>query len=313
MLYESRWIKNGNDNSVVGRQGKKGVWFCALHAVMQVWYFVLRGTKFVPGEMEHINLWTASLKARSLWAHVMMSDSKSGLEAVHTIRNLIISVSLLAAAEASLIASLLNILTDPAKLEQIDTFSKSDPISDGNSFVAAEVKVALTLGVVALSLLIFAQCVRIAVHLGFLIRIVPVNMNVSIPLRDATFVLTQRMSLYFALGLRFLYAFVPLMFYMTLGALALAISTGLLLIALLLLDIIPAGHTQKLLRETDESLMETRTTRSGCSDVDIARSTPCSQLGLPDRCVPRGRHGRPTIVDGEGSNPAGSMQKSEQP
>lgn len=225
--------------------------FLAYH----VWYFLLRGTKYLPGS-ESINLWTASLKSRGLWAHVMMSDGREGLTAVHTIRNMIISVSLLAAAEAALIAELINLLTDPVRLARIEEFAESDPISNGDSFMSASTKVALALGDVFLSFLIFAQCVRIGVHLGFMFRVVPEHLNTSIPLRDATIVLTQRVSLYFALGLRFLYAFVPLAFYMTLGSIALVISTGILLFALLLLDVIPAGPSKALLRQTEQDLAE---------------------------------------------------------
>lgn len=225
----------------------------------------------LPGQ-EHVNLWTTSLKARSLWASVMMAKASEGLAAVHTVRNMIISVSLLAAADAALIAQLLNILTDPAKLKQIDEFASADPISNGDSFMSAAVKVALALGAVALSLLVFAQCVRISVHLGFLIRVVPENLNTSLPLKDATIVLVQRASLFFALGLRFLYAFVPLSFYMSLGSLAFLISTVLLLVALIMTDVVPAGNARALLRQSDMDIHAASLTESDRMEIE-----ECSQ------------------------------------
>jgi len=213
-----------------------------------VWYFGLRGTSFLPLGVEHINLWTTSVRTRSLWSEIMMSNSKEGINAVHTIRNMIISVSLLAAAEATLISQLLNILTDPARLEQIQKFNLSDPISGGESLLSPAVRVALALAALFLSLLTFSQNVRISVHLGFLIRIVPSHRNLHLPLMDETIVLMQRTSLYFTLGLRLMYSFVPLVFYMALGATALLISTCLLMLALFFLDTVPKRHMKRLLR-----------------------------------------------------------------
>ena len=226
--------------------------------VYHVWYFLLRGTKYVPYfGMEKTNLWYTGLKARSLWAHIMMRHASEGLAAVHTVRNLLISVSLLAAAEATLVVQLLSILTDPAKIEQIEEYAVSDPITSGNSFMSASTKVAIALGDIFLSLLLFVQCVRISVHLGFLIRVVPENLNTRLPLRDATIVLTQRTTLFFSLGIRFLFGFVPLAFYMTLGTLALLISTVLLLLVMLFLDVIPSGgSTEWLLRTASEAVLE---------------------------------------------------------
>jgi len=250
-------LERFDDKMVSGKTWDIVTFVCCVTAFLayHVWYFLLRGTKYLPGS-ETINLWTASLKSRGLWAHVMMSSGKEGIVAVQTIRNMIISVSILAAAEAALASQMLNLLTDPARLARIQEYAESDPISNGDSFLSPSTKVALALGAVFLSFLIFAQCARIAVHLGFLFRVVPENLNSSIPLRDATIVLTQRVSLYFALGLRFLYAFVPLAFYMTLGSLALVISTGILLIALLLLDVIPSGPSEALLRQTEQDIAE---------------------------------------------------------
>ncbi|KAI8108592.1 hypothetical protein M9434_006617 [Picochlorum sp. BPE23] len=250
------------------------------------WYFCLRGTRWLPHE--NLNLWSTNLKARSLWAHVMMSDKREALAAVHTVRNLIISVSLLAAAQASLIAQLLNILTDPTKLEQMEKYAASDPITKGDSFLSPEVKVALALGDMFLSLLLFAQCVRISVHLGFLIRIVPENMNACLPFRETTFVLMQRASLFFALGIRCLFGFVPLAFYMTLGCLALLVSTVILIIVMLFLDVIPTTyHTQSLLRSSADAVVEASSYESPrlsghCDGAGVSGHQVAADTSRPD-------------------------------
>jgi hypothetical protein len=49
---------------------------------------------------------------------------------VQTIRNQVLAVSILAAATAPMTATLVNVMTDSAKLQQVADFSKVDPISD---------------------------------------------------------------------------------------------------------------------------------------------------------------------------------------
>ena len=99
----------------------------------------------------------------------MMQDPKEGINSVQTVRNMIISVALLATADAGLISTLLNLLTDPQRLQQMRVFSEQDPISGGEPLIGPAVKVALALAALFFSFLTFAQCVRIAVHLVRLI------------------------------------------------------------------------------------------------------------------------------------------------
>ena len=44
------------------------------------------------------------------------------------------------------------------------------------------------------------QCVRLAVHLGFCIRVKGVHKDTDLPLREEIIVMTERCSLYFTLG-----------------------------------------------------------------------------------------------------------------
>lgn len=62
-----------------------------------------------------------------------------------------------------------------------------------------------------------------------------------------------RASLFFTCGLRLLYGFVPLAFYMGLGPTALLISTVLVVVALLLLDTVPARQVKHLIRASTQA------------------------------------------------------------
>lgn len=204
------------------------------------------------------NMWKTGNKARSLWADRMMGSSAEALLAVHTVRNLLISVSWFAAAEATLVIALLNILTDPGSIQQIENYNMNDPITRGDSFMSVPVKISLSLSSLFISLLLFVQSARLAVHLGFLVRVVPENVNTSIPFRETTIVLTQRMNFQFSVGVRLLFAFVPLTFYSMLGTLALLISTFILILLMFFLDIIPSSSPTLdwLIRTHNESVYE---------------------------------------------------------
>ena len=91
---------------------------------------------------------------------------------------------------------------------------------------------------------------------GFLVRVIPAHPHINLPLREETILLMQRASLYFTVGLRLLYGFVPLAFYMATGPLAMLISTVLLLISLILLDTVPARQVDNLLRVSTVTSMD---------------------------------------------------------
>ena len=76
---------------------------------------------------------------------------------------------------------MLNILTNPASIAQIEEYSRTDPITHGDSFISVPVKISLSLSTLFISLLLFVQSARMAVHLGFLVRVVPENVNTTVP------------------------------------------------------------------------------------------------------------------------------------
>jgi hypothetical protein len=247
-------------------------------------------------------LWSTGKKARSVWADRMMNSSSESLLAVHTVRNLLISVAWFAAADSALIVAMLNILTTPSSIAQIEEYSVTDPITHGDSFMSVPVKISLSLSTLFISLLLFVQSARMAVHLGFLVRVVPENVNIKIPFREGmhvrralarpdahsltrslahshappvTVVLIQRMNFQFSVGVRMLFAFVPLTFYAMLGTLALLISTLVLLTLMFFLDVVPSSSPALdwLMRTHQQSVEEASVCDAGGSDVSF-RSTP---------------------------------------
>ena len=222
-----------------------------------LYYFSSTVSHLLPPSTE--NLWRTGKHARSLWAESMMSSPSEALLAVHTVRNLLISVAWFAAADSALIVAMLNILTNPSSIAQIEEYSATDPITRGDSFMSVPVKISLALSTLFISLLLFVQSARMAVHLGFLIRVVPDSAasNSNVPFRQFTVVLTQRMNFQFSIGVRMLFAFVPLTFYAMLGTLALLISTVVLLCLMIYLDVVTSTTAAAwTMKNHEESVME---------------------------------------------------------
>lgn len=241
-------------------------------------------------------LWSTGKKARSVWADRVMNSSSESILAIHTFRNLLISVAWFAAADSALIVHTLNVLTSPSSIAQIEEYEATDPITHGDSFISVPVKISLALAVLFMSLLLFVQSARMAVHLGFLVKVVPENANRKIPFREGmyvgrslarpeahshaptlavTVVLIQRMNFQFSVGVRMLFAFVPLTFYAMLGTLALLISTLVLLVLMFFLDVVPSSSpaVDWLMRTHQESVEEASICAEGGSDVSF-RSKP---------------------------------------
>ena len=218
-----------------------------------LYYFSSTVSRLLPPSTE--NLWHTGNQARSLWAETMMSSAGEALLAVHTVRNLLISVAWFAAADSALIVAMLNILTNPSSIAQIEEYSANDPITHGDSFMSVPVKISLALSTLFISLLLFVQSARMAVHLGFLIRVVPdtAGNNTTVPFRSFTVVLTQRMNFQFSIGVRMLFAFVPLTFYSMLGTLTLLISTVVLLCLMVYLDVVTSTTAAAWTMKTHES------------------------------------------------------------
>jgi len=241
-------------------------------------------------------LWSTGKKARSVWADRVMNSSSESILAIHTFRNLLISVAWFAAADSALIVHTLNVLTSPSSIAQIEEYEATDPITHGDSFISVPVKISLALAVLFMSLLLFVQSARMAVHLGFLVKVVPENANRKIPFREGMYVgrtvtRTPRSSLArsdacshscidtadeLSVQRRRTHALcVRVTFYAMLGTLALLISTLVLLVLMFFLDVVPSSSpaVDWLMRTHQESVEEASICAEGGSDVSF-RSKP---------------------------------------
>jgi len=173
----------------------------------------------------YVNLWSVGLEARALWAGAMMHDAKEGVTAAQIIRNMVLGVSVLAAATALIVAQLILLLTDSTRLQELKVYAANDPISGSDVLIPAQAKLGIAMGLLFLSLLSMSQCVRLSVHLTYILRAIPAKpQKNSARLEKIAFAINRRASLFFSLGLRFLYAFFPLFLYL-MGPLALLVST----------------------------------------------------------------------------------------
>ena len=85
------------------------------------------------------------------------------------------------------------IMTDPARLAQLERYSARDPIAgSGASFMPADTKLALALGLLFIALMALAQCVRLSVHLGYLLRAAPADPKRGARLRRIAFSINRR-------------------------------------------------------------------------------------------------------------------------
>ena len=87
----------------------------------------------------------------------MMADTKEGITAAQTIRNMVMGCSILAAGVTLLAAQLLLLITDPVRLQQVSKFSRGDPISGSDPIMSPEVKVGISLGILFLSVTAMTQ------------------------------------------------------------------------------------------------------------------------------------------------------------
>ena len=168
----------------------------------------------------------------------MAADPKEGVTAAQGIRNMVIGVSILAAGVTLLAGQLLILLTDPIRLDQIEIYSKNDPISGSNQLMSPPTKIGISLGVLILALICMTQCVRLSVHLTYILRAASADPQRQKRFQRLAFVVNRRASFFFSVGLRIQYAFFPVFLYI-LGPLALLLSSLAEVLALLVMDLTP--------------------------------------------------------------------------
>ncbi|KAL4448062.1 hypothetical protein ABPG75_005281 [Micractinium tetrahymenae] len=226
----------------------------------QVASFSLCGKKFM-------NLYALNKQTRKEWVVLLSQDTKEGINAVQTVRNLIIAVSILAAATAALASTLINLMTDAQKLQQMQTYADIDPFS--STLLSPQIKLGIALGLLLLAIMAFAQSVRLAVHVGFAMRVVASGPARHAGLARQTITFMRRSSLYFAIGLRFIYATYPFVLYI-LGPTSLLIATVLDVAAQVFFDIVPVYPEEEEEEGEGEAEEEGQDEAAGAADGHAA-------------------------------------------
>ncbi|PRW57444.1 hypothetical protein C2E21_4037 [Chlorella sorokiniana] len=184
----------------------------------------------------YVNLISLNRTSRGEWVELLSRDPKEGINAVQTIRNQVISVSILAAAIVPLASTLINVLTDDGKIATINKYAGVDPISD-DMLLSAPVKLGICLAILFLAIMALAQSCRLGVHIGYLVRVVASDPPAHKALGSHLVPIMQRSSLYFAIGLRLLFVFPPFLLYL-IGPTTLLIATVVDLAAQLMFDVV---------------------------------------------------------------------------
>ncbi|EFN56717.1 hypothetical protein CHLNCDRAFT_144119 [Chlorella variabilis] len=249
---------------------------CALLLGYNIFYFSVASFTFF--KRRYIILYAVNRQSRASWVQHLSKDSKEGINAVQTIRNQVLAVSILAATTAPLAAQLINVITDTAKLQQVADFSKSDPISSVALF-SPQIKLGIALGILLLAVMAYAQSVRLSVHigervcrlrrlpLGYTIRVVASDPTGYTGLSHLSVTLMRRSSLYFAIGLRLFFVFGPLVLWI-IGPTTLLVATLLDVAAQFLFDVVPAAACEPEPGEDDKA--EAAADASAAAKADAA-------------------------------------------
>lgn len=171
----------------------------------------------------------------------MTQDEEQALLGVHTMRNLVMATTLLAMALSQIISRIYAVIGDPRIMDQYARYANADPIAKG-SFAAPEVKLGIALAILIFSFIADAESARLAVHMGFLIRVTPgvKGKRLYSPLRSECKALTQRASIWFTTCVRLL--FLHFITYSWLfGVTAFLIFSIIMLLLLAWSDYVPAN------------------------------------------------------------------------
>lgn len=209
----------------------------------------------------YLSLWVIGRESRAVWAEQMMRHPSEAIVAAQSIRNMVLGTSILAAAMTLLAGQMIAILTNASSLQQITSYGGDDPIAGEDSFMAPQTKIGLTLGVLFLALLSFAQCIRLAVHLTFLLRAASTDDSQrSRRFYVLAFAINKRASLFFSVGLRFSYA-AFVFFFLVLGITTFLVATLVEITALLIMDLTPYRKEYEGADKDNDDLVEEERSR----------------------------------------------------
>ena len=189
--------------------------------------------------------------AREIFVRSIVTDSAVGAGtadsatniALEAARNPITAVSILATGTTVGATTLVGILLDANKMDQVRHMGQLDPLTGRSTLFSPESKLACAVGVLFLSFFSLAQSLRLFIHFSFFIRAARYCADHQDCYSEDT-VETMfstscntclRAQTYMSLGFRFLYCWIPLVFWL-MGGTYLFLSTVVTAIALYNLD-----------------------------------------------------------------------------
>ena len=142
--------------------------------------------------------------------------------ALQAVRNPITAGSILATGATVGATTLVNILLDGEKMAAVAALGRADPLTGASSLLSPQLKIASAVGVMFLSFFSLAQSLRLWIHFGFFARAAGwarrrtdeySEVEVEGLYQDACKT-CLRAQTFFSVGLRFMYCFLPLIFWL---------------------------------------------------------------------------------------------------
>jgi len=218
-------------------------------ALYHIWYYSWRFSNSAePSRYHRVDL--TGRKAREIFVRsiTVSSDVDGNADAACTIavqaaRNPITAVSILATGTTVGATTLVGILLDSEKMNQVHALGAADPLTGTSTLFSPEAKLACAIGMLFLSFFSLAQSLRLYIHFSFFIRAARFCADHPDYYGEYT---TESMvadscrcclraQTFMSLGFRFLYCWIPLIFWL-LGGTFLFFATVLTTIALYNLD-----------------------------------------------------------------------------
>lgn len=218
--------------------------------IYHVWYYSWRFTNLIEARGYHrVDL--TGQHAREIFVRAVVfgssGDCSSGNAdtniALQATRNPITAESILATGTTVGATTLVGILLDTEKMERVRHLGRADPLTGASTFFHPEAKLSAAVAMLFLSFFALAQSMRLFIHFGFFVRAasychcrqdVYSEETAETMFHDACQT-CLRAQTYFSLGLRFLYCFLPLIFWL-LGGSYLLFGTIMVVVALYNLD-----------------------------------------------------------------------------
>jgi uncharacterized membrane protein len=219
-------------------------------ALYHIWYYSWRFSNLIEARGYHrVDL--TGQRAREIFVRSIVtvaSDNGGNADAATNIalqaaRNPITAVSILATGTTVGATTLVGILLDSEKMNQVRALGENDPLTGSSTLFSPEAKLACAVGMLFLSFFSLAQSLRLFIHFSFFIRAARFCAdNPDYYGEDTTEGMFAdscksclRAQTFMSLGFRFLYCWIPLIFWL-LGGTFLFSATVLTTIALYNLD-----------------------------------------------------------------------------